>query len=128
MFAGSELWRIAVTADTKPLFDDLADATLERVNQTYTHTHENGRGAQYGDTMRECRFLTQTAVERELVQLDYDETCTPQTWGLAVFLAGMVDMKLERMRGGYKDDNLVDLIAYAAALAELMKRLTEGNK
>jgi hypothetical protein len=104
----------------KPLFDDLADTTLERVKQTYTHTHVNGRGAQYGDTMRQCRFLTMQAVDTALKYKDDD-------WRLAIFLAGMVDMKLERMRGGYREDNLVDLIAYAAALAELMRRLTEDK-
>lgn len=100
----------------KPLFDELADATMERVKQTYTHTEENGRGAQYGDTMRQCQFLTVQAVDEALTYKDDD-------WRLAIFLAGMVDMKLERMRGGYRDDNLIDLIAYSAALAELMRKL-----
>lgn len=108
----------------KPLFDTLADATLERVQQTYSYKQQEGRGAQYGDTMRECEFLTVQAVAGELL----DPTlCDEQDYRLACFLAGMVDMKLERMRGGYRDDNLVDLIAYAAALAELMKQLTEGE-
>ncbi len=99
-----------------PLFDELADAALERVRSTYTCTKSDGRGAQYGDTMRECQFLTTKAVDNKIDN-------THKHYRLAIFLAGMVDMKLERMRGGYKDDILIDLIAYGAALEELMRRV-----
>lgn len=94
------------------LFDKYADATLERVKKTYS-----GRGEEYGDTMRDCQWLTMRAVAQRL------GVALPAKYARVIAIAGLLDLKYQRMQGGYKDDNLVDHGAYAAFVAQEMKEL-----
>ena len=97
------------------LFTELASATLKRCEQTFTE-----RGEQYGDTWRNCRWYAVKAVAQKLgITLnDQQARCI----GLAVF----VDMKYERMGGGWNEDHLRDGINYQAALSSEMNNLATG--
>ncbi len=95
-----------------PLFEEHANATLDRVRQVFTQ-----RGSEYSDTWRTCRFHTMKAVAKELgCEIEPDHF-------RALATAAFVDMKQERVSGGYKEDSLVDDIAYKAFLVEEMRRL-----
>lgn len=95
-----------------PLFAARANATLNRARDTYSV-----RGAQYGDTWRDCQWLTLRAVSGRLfVGRLTDSECR------RLAAAVLVDVKHQRMQGGYKDDNLIDGINYAALLAEEMRQ------
>lgn len=45
----------------------------------------------------------------------------------ALATAAFVDMKYQRLEGGYKDDSIVDGIAYQGFLAQEMVELKEGK-
>jgi hypothetical protein len=97
---------------SNPLFETQALATIERATSTFA-----GRGEEYGDTWRECRFLTMQAVAKRL-GLEI-----PTNTLRALAAAAFVDMKYWRALGGFKDDSLVDGINYQAFLAEEMRQL-----
>lgn len=68
------------------------------------------RSIQYGDTMEECRWLTMKSVAIAMgIDINNDEA-------RILFLAGQDDMKYWRQLGGFKADNLIDRMAYDAAL------------
>lgn len=68
------------------------------------------RSIQYGDTMEECRWLTMKSVALAVgIDINDDEA-------RILFLAGQDDMKYWRQLGGFKADNLIDRMAYDAAL------------
>ena len=94
------------------LFPELALSTLKKVEATF-----NQRGEEYGDTWRDCQWLNLRAVLKELGIEVSDYALRP------IVLAGLVDLKHQRMQGGWKYDNPIDGIAYTAALAEEMRRL-----
>lgn len=95
-----------------PLFERRALATMQRAADTFA-----GRGAEYGDTWLEARFLIMKAVAREL-----GCKIKPEHFR-ALACAALCDFKYERCGGGFKDDNLVDGINYQAFLAEEMRQL-----
>lgn len=88
-----------------PLFTSLASATLKRVEETFRE-----RGEQYGDSWGSFPGFCVHAIAG-----------VPRS-AHVMALAAMVDVKYSRLQGGYKDDTLIDLIAYAAALAEEMRK------
>lgn len=97
-----------------PLFESHALATIKRATATF-----QGRGDEYGDTWRECRFLKMKAVARELgCNID------PEHFR-ALATAAFCDMKYWRFLGGYKEDSILDGINYDAFLAEEVRRQTE---
>ena len=100
-----------------PMFERRANATLKRVTDTFGQ-----RGGEYGDTMKDCQWLTLRAVA---IKLGID--IKPEH-ARAIAIAGMVDIKYQRMQGGYKDDNGVDGIAYTAFLVDEMLELLGGTK
>lgn len=68
------------------------------------------RSAQYGDTMAECRWLTMKSVALAMgIELNDNEA-------RILFLAGQGDVKYWRQLGEFKADNLIDGLAYGAAL------------
>tara|TARA_R110000868_G_scaffold244413_1_gene500709 strand:+ start:254 stop:559 length:306 start_codon:yes stop_codon:yes gene_type:complete len=94
---------------TKPLFEERADRTLDKVRAVYSQ-----RGGEYSDTWRTCRFLAMKAVSMKLgleIREDYLR---------ALATAAFVDMKYERLSGGFKDDSIIDGIAYGAFLVDEM--------
>lgn len=96
----------------QPLFEEYAVSTLDRAKATYA-----GRGLEYGDTWRQCRFLKMEAVARQL-----GCAINPQHFR-ALATAAFADMKYWRFLGGFKDDSLIDGINYDSFLAEEMRRL-----
>lgn len=75
----------------------------------------DGRGAEYGDTWANNRWLALLAVARRLgIEL---------TLGQARKLgaAALVDVKYSRLEGGYKEDSLLDGVNYAANLVGEMR-------
>ena len=96
----------------KPKFESNADATLDRVRATYAQ-----RGGEYADTWGTCRFHVMMSVAKEL-----GSTISPQHFR-ALASAALCDMKNERMTGGWKEDNMIDGIAYDAFLVEEMRML-----
>lgn len=103
--------------ETKPLFAARADATLDRVRDTYA-----GRGLQYGDTWRDCQWLMLRAVVR---RAGMGNLCAAECRRIAA--AVLCDVKYQRMMGGFNDDHLIDGIAYQALLAEEMKEGTDES-
>jgi len=104
-------------ASTAPLFEQRANATLNKVTATFGQ-----RGNEYGDTWRNCQFTVMKAIVREF-RLDVPN------WALrALATAAFVDMKYQRNEGGYKEDSLIDGIAYLAFLADEMRAIKEGKK
>lgn len=99
-----------------PLFEELATATTKRAESVYA-----GRGTEYGDTLRESRFLKLKACAAEL---GYKIENTDHLLILAI--ASLCDVKYWRNLGGYKDDNLIDGINYDKVLAELMQRCCDS--
>lgn len=92
---------------TTPLFDSNASTTIARVNATF-----NQRGGEYGDTWRDAQWLNMKAVAA-LAGLKLD-TATARV----LAAAALSDVKYQRMQGGYKDDTIIDRIAYDANLAQ----------
>ncbi len=101
----------------KPLFQSLASTSLDLVKATYTQ-----RGTEYADTWRTCQWITLHSVARKLGIPLSQEHCR------AIALASLVDCKRERMAGGYKEDSLIDGIAYEAALIGEMQGLSGAPK
>lgn len=91
------------------LFESNADKTLDRVRGTYAT-----RGGEYGDTWRDAQLLAMKAVARRLGLSIPDSAFRP------LAAACLVDVKYQRLQGGYKDDSIIDGIAYAANLAQEM--------
>ncbi len=92
-----------------PLFDSNAKATLGRVSEIFQQ-----RGGDYGDTWRDCQWLAIKAVSRKLgLNLTHDQ-CRK------IAAAALFDVKYQRLQGGYKDDSIIDGIAYGANLAAEM--------
>jgi len=89
-----------------PLFDSNASKTLAKVSATF-----NQRGNEYGDTWRDCQWLNMKAAAG-LAGLTLD-TATARL----LAAAALSDVKYQRMQGGWKDDTIVDRIAYDANLA-----------
>lgn len=88
---------------SKPLFEERADRTLDKVRAVYAQ-----RGGEYADTWRTCRFLAMKATAKKLGLVIPDEYCR------ALATAAFYDMKYERLSGGYKDDSVIDAIAYGS--------------
>lgn len=101
---------------TQPLFESNAGATLERVKSTFCQ-----RGNEYGDTWKNCQFLTMKAIARKF------GITIPDKFYRALSAAALCDMKHQRLEGGYKDDSLVDGIAYEAFLAEEVRKLEQAQ-
>lgn len=96
---------------TKPIFETFADATLNRVRGTYAT-----RGTEYGDTWRNAQWLALKAT-RDQLGLNIPDSALR-----AVAAAVLVDVKYQRLEGGFKDDSIVDGIAYSALWAEEMQQ------
>lgn len=103
--------------DTRPLFEQRATRTFDEATAVFKE-----RGTQYSDTWRTCRFLTMKAIAKELgCSID-------DRFYRALATAAFVDMKHERLMGGYKEDSLTDGINYAAFLVDEMRELSEVRK
>jgi hypothetical protein len=102
---------------TEPMFERRANATLKRVTATFGQ-----RGTEYGDTLADCQWLAMKATARELGVIIPDEFLR------AIAVAALVDIKYQRLQGGYKDDTVVDGIAYGAVYAEEMRVLKGESK
>lgn len=97
--------------NNRPIFETFADTTLNRVRGTYTQ-----RGTEYGDTWAHCQWLALKATARELgVEI-------PDSKLRAIAAAVLVDVKYQRLEGGFKDDSVIDGIAYNSLWAEEMQR------
>lgn len=88
---------------SKPLFEERADRTLDKVRAVYAQ-----RGGEYADTWRTCRFLAMKATAKKLGLVIHDD------FFRALATAAFYDMKYERLSGGYKDDSVIDAIAYGS--------------
>lgn len=95
----------------KPIFETFANATIDRVKGTYEQ-----RGTEYGDTWAHCQWLALKATCRKL-GLEI-----PESKLRAVAAAVLFDVKYQRLEGGYKDDSVVDGMAYGGLWAEEMRR------
>jgi hypothetical protein len=97
---------------TKPLFETNAEATLNQVAKTFAE-----RGQQYGDGWRDNQWLAMRAAAHEMgIHLSLNE-CR------ALAAGAMVDIKYQRLQGGYKEDSVIDGIAYSAYFAKEMQNL-----
>lgn len=99
--------------DNKPTFETFAQATIDRATATFGQ-----RGKEYGDSWANPHTNMLDAVANKL------GVVIPQHAKRAVLLAVLVDVKYNRLCGGYKDDTVLDGINYNAALAEEMRRLS----
>lgn len=93
-----------------PLFEQRVTQTLKVCTDTF-----RSRGDQYGDTWRDCQHL---ALRAALFQM----------WGIkptkiqceALSSGVMVDLKYQRMQGGYDPDHPIDGINYQAYFHDAM--------
>jgi hypothetical protein len=99
---------------SEPMFEKRANATLARVTATFGQ-----RGTEYGDTWANCQWLAMKATAQEL------GITVPPEFLRALAVAALVDLKYQRLEGGYKDDSVVDAGAYGAFWAEEMRVLGE---
>ena len=97
----------------KPKFEYHADATLDRVRATYAQ-----RGTEYADTWRDAKFLAMQATAQKLGLKLSNDQCR------VLCAAGLVDVKYHRLSGGYKDDSVIDGIAYQAMWCNEMRELS----
>lgn len=102
---------------SSPMFETYADASLARTRSTYAQ-----RGTEYGDSWKSAQWLTLKAVCKKLGISIPDEHLA------AVAVAGLCDVKYNRLEGGYKDDTIIDSIAYHGLLAEIMERLNKVDR
>jgi hypothetical protein len=102
--------------EMKPLFEHHADKTLDRVRETYAC-----RGTQYGNTWKNMQWLALKATLRKF------DIVAPDDKLRAIGAAALCDVKYQRLEGGYKDDTVVDGIAYNALWAEEMAILGGHN-
>jgi hypothetical protein len=86
----------------------------ERLSKTIAIAAE--RGDQYGDTLRNCQWIIQLAVEKELKGV---RSCPEKARALSI--AGLCDIKYYRFAGGWRMDNIVDGINYLAVLPDLVQ-------
>lgn len=101
----------------KPVFETFANATIDRVKGTYEQ-----RGTEYGDTWGNSQWLALKATCRKLgLQI-------PESKLRAVAAAVLFDVKYQRLEGGYKDDSVIDGMAYAGLWAEEMRRQEVEHK
>lgn len=75
------------------------------------------RGAEYGDPWETSQWTTLRAVSQR-----YGLTVSPQMARLLA-AAALVDIKHERNSGGFKEDNLVDGVAYSLNLIGEVKTM-----
>lgn len=98
-----------------PLFDELATPSLDQAKATYSQ-----RGGEYGDTWREKNPLALKAVMAKFgLPIPSEDVLS------AMIAAALVDIKYSRLLGGYKEDSLIDGIAYTALLVGAVKRVEE---
>lgn len=100
--------------NNKPLFELYADATLDAVRGTYAQ-----RGTEYADTWA---VLNPLAVKAVMAKFGIPEPPIGQL--KAIIAAALVDVKYQRIGGGYKEDSLIDGIAYSALLVGMMGELS----
>lgn len=100
-----------------PLFEQRALTTLRRAEDVLKE-----RGAQYGDTGAHCQFLTLRAVAKHL------GCAIPEDAYRALATAALVDIKYQRMEGGYKQDHLEDGINYQAFLAAEVEEVVRARE
>ena len=94
-----------------PLFDSNASQTLTKVTATF-----NQRGGEYGDTWRNAQWLNIKAAAKVAgISMDTDTA-------RLLAAAALSDVKYQRMEGGYKEDTVIDRIAYDANFAAEMER------
>lgn len=97
---------------TQPIFETYADLSFGRVRATYAQ-----RGTEYGDSWRNCQWLAMRATCRKLgIEI-------PERFLRALAVAALYDVKYQRLEGGYKDDSVIDAMAYGGLWAEEMRRL-----
>lgn len=98
----------------QPQFEHHALASIGRVTATFGQ-----RGTEYGDTWKECQWLALKAICRK-----YGLTVPEDLWK-PIAAAVLCDVKYARLSGGYKDDSIIDGIAYNALLANVVKEVDE---
>ena len=97
----------------KPMFEAMADPVIDTVRTTYAQ-----RGEEYADTWANNRWLAlKSVLDRHGVALDKVSKAELDRIGAAV----LVDVKYARLEGGYKEDSVIDGIAYQALWAGTMK-------
>lgn len=89
---------------------------LRRVEATFCT-----RGLEYGDTWGECRFVAMRAVAGKL------GANVPDDAWRALAAAAFVDMKYQRLQGGYKDDTIIDGMAYSGYLAQEVEAVIKAR-
>jgi hypothetical protein len=96
----------------KPLFETHLEAAIARRTAIFKQ-----RGSSYGNTWGECRFNKMRAVAKAL-----DLDIKPEFFR-ALATAAFVDMKDERLNGGWDFDHLDDGANYLDFLNEEMRQL-----
>ena len=92
---------------TEPMrFDRNARKTLAQVDAIFMQ-----RGQEYSDTWEDAQWLALIAVARRMgIKLSKDQA-------RRLGAAALFDVKYARLSGGYKEDTVIDAIAYAANFA-----------
>ena len=101
---------------TQPLFESNAIPVLDDVRDIFTQ-----RGIQYSDTWRYGKW---SAVKQTLKFIGVGKFVNDEELRTIV-AASLVDVKIARMEGAYKEDTAIDLIAYLGNWVGQMRRLQD---
>lgn len=112
---GEDIVEIMVDTQQSPQgrFERSADAGHEQVRAVY---HQ--RGGEYSDTLETNDWLAFRALAKKLLGVEVSKD-----QARLLSLASLVDVKYERLAGGWKDDSLTDGLAYGSALLGELKAL-----
>lgn len=100
----------------QPTFERFADTTLDKVRATYAQ-----RGQEYADSWDLSQYaspFTDLALT-EINKHEYLGDLSPEAKRL-IANSSMLDVKLSRLGGGYKEDTLIDMIAYLAFFTQAL--------
>jgi len=96
----------------EPLFEKNARKTLKDTIKVFEQ-----RGGSYGDSYKIDQHLALKAILKKF-NVEVDDRILN-----AIQAAVLVDTKYSRLVGGYKEDSIVDMLAYGAFLVEEMKTI-----
>jgi len=107
-----------------PVFEESAAATARKCSDIYTQ-----RGGEYKDTWA-LEHQTHTFLDAVLDEAgsDYFPVKLPDDLKRLMKLADLIDVKEDRMLGGYKEDTLVDGVNYRLVFADLMDQFRRTPK
>ena len=102
--------------NTKPWFNNATETMSGEVAAVMAE-----RGGQNGDSWKDNQQLAMKAVKRE-IDIHGSKITDNQNYRLLA-LAALVDIKYQRLMGGYKEDTPIDMVNYLYGLAYAVREM-----